>query len=50
VIVSTVLTLLVVPCFYEVMSRFQSHRHDAELKEALRALGELPEAISPAKA
>lgn len=42
VIVSTLLTLLVVPCFYEIMSGFESHAHDAELKEALRALGELP--------
>ena len=41
VILSTLLTLLVVPCFYEVMSRFESHKHDAELKEALVALGEL---------
>ena len=44
VLVSTVLTLIVVPCFYEVMSRFESHRHDAELKEALVALGELKDA------
>jgi len=32
------LTLLVVPCFYEVMAGFESHAHDVELKEALRAL------------
>jgi HAE1 family hydrophobic/amphiphilic exporter-1 len=44
VIVSTALTLLVVPCFYEVMDRFESHAHDAELKEALTLLGELPAA------
>ncbi len=42
VFVSTFLTLLVVPCFYFVMSRFESHKHDAELKEALQILGELP--------
>jgi HAE1 family hydrophobic/amphiphilic exporter-1 len=42
VAVSTLLTLFVVPCFYRVMSRFESHRHDAELKEALAELGELP--------
>ena len=42
VFLSTLLTLFVVPCFYELMSRFESHRHDAELKEALRELGELP--------
>ena len=42
VFLSTLLTLFVVPCFYELMSRFESHAHDAELKEALRELGELP--------
>ncbi len=40
VLVSTCLTLLVVPCFYEVMSAFESTAHEAELKEALRELGE----------
>jgi HAE1 family hydrophobic/amphiphilic exporter-1 len=42
VAVSTFLTLFVVPCFYQVMSRFESHRHDEELNEALIELGELP--------
>jgi HAE1 family hydrophobic/amphiphilic exporter-1 len=42
VTVSTLLTLFVVPCFYELMDRFESHAHDAELKEALQLLGELP--------
>jgi HAE1 family hydrophobic/amphiphilic exporter-1 len=42
VFLSTLLTLLVVPCFYEVMSRLESHAHDAELTEALKSLGELP--------
>src|SRR5262249_33105410 len=42
VLLSTLLTLFVVPSFYEVMSRFESHAHDAELKEALTELGELP--------
>jgi len=42
VFISTALTLFVVPCFYEVMARFESHRHDVELKEALQLLGELP--------
>ena len=41
VAVSTFLTLFVVPCFYQVMSRFESHKHDQELKEALVELGEL---------
>jgi hydrophobe/amphiphile efflux-1 (HAE1) family protein len=43
VLVSTVLTLLVVPCFYELMSGFENKTSDAELKQALRELGELPE-------
>jgi hydrophobe/amphiphile efflux-1 (HAE1) family protein len=42
VLVSTALTLLVVPCFYEVMSRFENKTSDAELQQALRELGELP--------
>ncbi len=42
VMVSTFLTLFVVPCFYQLMSRFESHAHDRELKEALVELGELP--------
>ncbi|HEX4048741.1 MAG TPA: efflux RND transporter permease subunit, partial [Elusimicrobiota bacterium] len=40
VLVSTALTLLVVPCFYELMSRFENKTSDAELKQALRELGE----------
>jgi HAE1 family hydrophobic/amphiphilic exporter-1 len=46
VLVSTVLTLLVVPCFYELMSGFENKSSDAELKQALRELGELPETAS----
>jgi predicted RND superfamily exporter protein len=42
VLFSTILTLFVVPCFYELMSPFENHGHDAELKEALGLLGELP--------
>jgi HAE1 family hydrophobic/amphiphilic exporter-1 len=42
VFLSTLFTLIVVPCFYEVMSPLESHAHDKELKEALRLLGELP--------
>jgi multidrug efflux pump subunit AcrB len=42
VLLSTLLTLFVVPSFYEVMAHFESHVHDAELKEALTELGELP--------
>jgi len=39
VAVSTLLTLFVVPCVYSLMSRFQSTRHAAALKEALHELG-----------
>ncbi len=39
---STLLTLFVVPCFYEFMGRFESHKHDLELREALELLGEQP--------
>ena len=46
VLVSTALTLLVVPCFYEVMSRFENKTSDAELNQALRELGELPPAAA----
>jgi len=42
VLVSTALTLFVVPCFYVLMSRFENTTSDAELKKALRELGELP--------
>ncbi len=42
VFTSTFLTLFVVPCAYSLMSRFESHKHDADLKEALIELGELP--------
>jgi HAE1 family hydrophobic/amphiphilic exporter-1 len=40
--VSALLTLYVVPCAYSLMARLESHRHDADLKEALKNLGELP--------
>jgi HAE1 family hydrophobic/amphiphilic exporter-1 len=40
VIVSTLLTLFVVPCVYSVLSPLESHKHDKDLKEALRELGE----------
>jgi HAE1 family hydrophobic/amphiphilic exporter-1 len=42
VTVSTFLTLFVVPCAYSLMSKLESHKHDARLKEALKELGELP--------
>jgi hydrophobe/amphiphile efflux-1 (HAE1) family protein len=47
VLVSTVLTLLVVPCFYEIMSQFENTTSDTELKQALGDLGELPAAKDP---
>ncbi|MDO8461364.1 MAG: efflux RND transporter permease subunit, partial [Deltaproteobacteria bacterium] len=43
VFVSTFLTLLVVPCAYSLMARFESHKHDTNLKEALKELGETKE-------
>jgi len=42
VLFSTILTLFVVPCFYELMAPLENHSHDKELKEALGLLGELP--------
>jgi HAE1 family hydrophobic/amphiphilic exporter-1 len=42
VTVSTFLTLFVVPCAYSLLSRLESHAHDADLREALTELGELP--------
>jgi multidrug efflux pump len=46
-LVSTVLTLVVVPCFYEEMSRFESRRGEEELKAALAELGEIQAHPSP---
>ncbi|MGZ3721604.1 MAG: efflux RND transporter permease subunit [Bdellovibrionales bacterium] len=40
VLVSTFLTLFVVPCAYSLFARFESHKHQDELKEALKLLGE----------
>jgi HAE1 family hydrophobic/amphiphilic exporter-1 len=42
VILSTVLTLVVVPCAYSLMSRFESKKHQVELAKALAELGEAP--------
>jgi HAE1 family hydrophobic/amphiphilic exporter-1 len=39
--VSTFLTLFVVPCVYSLLSRFENHTHDRDLKEALVQLGEV---------
>ncbi len=41
VLFSTALTLLVVPCAYSLFSRFESRRHEADLREALTELGEI---------
>lgn len=41
VILSTLLTLFVVPCAYSLLSRFESRRHQKELHEALVSLGEV---------
>jgi hydrophobe/amphiphile efflux-1 (HAE1) family protein len=40
--VSALLTLFVVPCAYSLTARLESHKHDADLKEALKQLGEIP--------
>ena len=40
--VSAMLTLFVVPCAYSLTARLESHKHDADLKEALKQLGEMP--------
>ena len=42
VTVSTLLTLFVVPCVYSLLTRFESHTHDRDLKEAMKELGEVP--------
>lgn len=39
--VSTLLTLFVVPCFYSLVSRFESHRHEKEHREAIEILNSL---------
>jgi HAE1 family hydrophobic/amphiphilic exporter-1 len=41
VLLSTVLTLVVVPCAYSLLARWESHKHDQDLQDALRALGEV---------
>ena len=40
VLVSTLLTLFVVPCAYSLFSRLESTKHEKNLQEALEALGE----------
>jgi HAE1 family hydrophobic/amphiphilic exporter-1 len=47
VILSTLLTLVVVPCAYSLLARFESLRHQKELSEALSSLGELGVAPHP---
>lgn len=42
VLVSTFLTLFVVPCAYSLFSRLESRRHSGELRQALETLGEVP--------
>jgi HAE1 family hydrophobic/amphiphilic exporter-1 len=43
VLLSTLLTLLVVPCAYSLMAPLESRRHEAALKAALKELGEVSE-------
>jgi hypothetical protein len=47
VILSTLLTLFIVPCAYSLLSRFESTRHRNELKEALVSLGEIDHKHNP---
>ncbi len=47
VLVSTILTLIVVPCAYSLLAPFESRRHDRDLREALEVLGELPPRLAP---
>jgi hydrophobe/amphiphile efflux-1 (HAE1) family protein len=44
VLLSTLLTLLVVPCIYSLLAPLESRRHQEALKEALRELGEAGDA------
>jgi Cu/Ag efflux pump CusA len=41
IILSTLLTLFVVPAAYSLLSRLESERHSRALKEALHELGEV---------
>ena len=41
VLLSTFLTLFVVPCAYSLFSRFEGHKHEKELDEALGALKQI---------
>ncbi len=43
VLLSTLLTLLVVPCAYSLMAPLESRRHEAALRTALKELGEIEE-------
>jgi len=45
VLFSTLLTLLVVPCAYSLLSRLESTRHSEALKTALKELGEAPDKV-----
>ena len=40
VLLSTLLTLLVVPCAYSLLARLEGHKHEIALKEALASLQE----------
>ncbi|MBN1534685.1 MAG: efflux RND transporter permease subunit [Spirochaetes bacterium] len=43
VLLSTMLTLFVVPCAYSLLARFESQRHRRDLRAALESLGEVSE-------
>jgi HAE1 family hydrophobic/amphiphilic exporter-1 len=42
VLLSTILTLFVVPSAYSLFAKFEGHGHDGDLKQALIELGEAP--------
>jgi multidrug efflux pump subunit AcrB len=42
-IVSTLLTLFVVPCAYGLMARLESKRKEARMREVMETMGEKPE-------
>lgn len=46
VFLSTLLTLFVVPCAYSLMTKYEGHKHEAELKEALDDIDKHPELLN----
>ena len=44
-IVSTLLTLFVVPCAYSLMARLESRRKEARMREVMTTMGEKAEGV-----